>query len=95
MDVSANSVQLLRAACEIAGGTRALAERLGIRESVLLIFMEDRRELPDELLLRAVDIILAERESRPVSENSRLSDAAEILQNPARENRAAFGAGDD
>jgi len=54
----------LQAASEIVGGNEALAERLGIGEKVLAMFMKDRRQLPDSLLLRAVDIILEERQSR-------------------------------
>ena len=41
-----------------------MAERLGIREKVLAVYMQNRRQLPDALLLRAVDIILEERQSR-------------------------------
>lgn len=63
--MSATSVRLLQAAAEIAGGDKGLAERLGISETLLSKFMSDRCELPDRLLLRAVDIILMDRESRP------------------------------
>jgi hypothetical protein len=55
---------MLKAAAEIAGGDKALAARLGIRETLLAKFMADSHELPDPLLLRAVDIILADRASR-------------------------------
>jgi DNA-binding transcriptional regulator YdaS (Cro superfamily) len=66
------TVKMLRAASEIAGGDRALANRLGIAETLLADFMADRRELPDPLLLRAVDIILADRQSRlPTGDKSR------------------------
>jgi len=56
--------RILEAASEIVGGNEALAERLGIREKVLAVYMQNRRQLPDALLLRAVDIILEERQSR-------------------------------
>jgi hypothetical protein len=59
--VSATTVKLLHAAAEIAGGRYALAYRLGISEALLSRFMSDRRELPDTLLLRAVDIVLGDR----------------------------------
>jgi hypothetical protein len=36
----------------------------GQGEKLLSIFLDDRRALPDALLLRAVDIILADRHSR-------------------------------
>ena len=61
--VSATTVQLLRAASEVVGGNKALADRLGIGETLLCKFVADTLELPDPLLLRAVDIILAERQS--------------------------------
>jgi hypothetical protein len=62
--VSATTVRLLQAASEISGGNRALARRLGISEALLSRFMADLPELPDPLLLRAVDIILADRYAR-------------------------------
>jgi hypothetical protein len=62
--MSMTTVKMLRAASEIAGGDWALASRLGIPETLLAEFMTDRRQLPDPLLLRAVDIILADRQSR-------------------------------
>ena len=62
--MSATTVRLLHAASEIAGGRTALAERLGIGETLLLKFLNDDIELPDPLLLRAVDIILEDRQSR-------------------------------
>src|SRR5258706_2712082 len=63
--VSATSVKLLRAASEIVGGDSTLADRLGISEMTLSVYMTDSRELPDQLLLRALDIILAERQLLP------------------------------
>ena len=62
--MSATSVKLLQAAAEIAGGEQALAARLAVDETLLSLYMTDRRELPDALLLRAVDIILGARQSR-------------------------------
>lgn len=62
--MSTTSVKLLKAAAEAAGGNRQLAAQLGIGEKALAMFMADQRELPDPLLLRAVDIILADRQSR-------------------------------
>lgn len=90
--MSATTVQLLQAAAEIVGSNQALAEELGIGESLLARFMNDSRELPDMLLLRAVDIILADRQSRlPVGLSLRagdLSSGDEILQNLRRGNGA-------
>jgi hypothetical protein len=62
--MSASTVRLLQAASELAGGRKALADRLGISETLLSKFMADSLELPDPLLLRAVDIILEDRQSR-------------------------------
>jgi hypothetical protein len=65
--LSATTVRLLRAAAEVAGGPQALAARLNISEKLLGMFIADRSELPDVLLLRAVDIILEDRQSRPAT----------------------------
>jgi hypothetical protein len=62
--MSATTVRLLQAAAEAVGGKDVLAQRLGIREGLLSAFMADRREVPDALLLRAVDIVLEDREPR-------------------------------
>ena len=53
------SVQMraLRRAAEVAGGTEALARRLGVAHDVLLGWME-KAELPEAYFLRAVDILL-------------------------------------
>lgn len=83
--MSATTVQLLQVASEIVGGDAALARHLGIGETLLARFMDDSRELPDGLLLRAVDIILSDRQSRlpPAGRTGILSPAAEIPQNRA------------
>lgn len=58
------TLKLLEAACEIAGGRQALADRLGIGEPLLSRFMNGTRPLPDSLFLRAVDIVLGDRDER-------------------------------
>jgi hypothetical protein len=63
--MSATNVNLLRAAAEIVGGGKELADRLGISEPLLARLMANSLELPDALLLQAVDIILADRQ-RPL-----------------------------
>ena len=68
--MSATTVKLLRAASEIVGGDQALAERLGIAERLLQKFAADVVEIPDMLLLQALDIILAERQAAPVSKGN-------------------------
>ena len=62
-NVSATTVAVLEAASQIVGGNRALAENLGVSELLLGKFLTNCRELPDVLLLRAVDIILADRQA--------------------------------
>ena len=62
--MSTTSVKILQAASEIVGGNEPLAERLGIGHNALAMFMEGRRRLPDSLLLRVVDLILEDRQTR-------------------------------
>lgn len=62
--MSTTSVKILQAAVEITGSNEALAKRLGIGLYALRMYMEDRRHLPDPLLLRVVDVILEDRQSR-------------------------------
>lgn len=65
------SVHLLKVAADIAGGVRELAERLEISERLLERFMEGVRPLPDFLVLRAVDVVLEDRQSRTPSSSTR------------------------
>jgi len=60
----AGAARLLRAASELVGGDKALAERLGITELVLSRLMTGQDELPDPVLLGVVDIIVASHDSR-------------------------------
>ena len=61
MGVSATTIGLLRAASDVLGGPKALAEQLGISEAQLSRYLADNPPLPDALLLRAVDVILEDR----------------------------------
>ena len=61
--MSATTISLLRAASAVLGGPRALAEQLGITPAMLSKYLADNPPLPDALLLRAVDVILADRQS--------------------------------
>jgi hypothetical protein len=63
--VSGATARLLEAAAQIAGGEQRLAEHLHIGEVLLRAYLEDRRPLPDSLLLKVVDLVLANMESRP------------------------------
>jgi len=62
--MSATTQRILQAACEIAGGAEALAARLGISEPMLRKYLSGAFPVPDPLLLRTMDIVLADRESR-------------------------------
>jgi hypothetical protein len=68
-------VKLLQAAIEIVGGNHALARHLGIDNALLALYLADRRPLPDALLLRALDLILAERHAPAPVTPTRPSDA--------------------
>jgi len=98
--MSTTTVKLLEAAAEVVGGKTALARHLRIGEALLASFMADRRELPDRLLLVAVDIILEKREDcyglagcRPSllegDDMTQLLEGDDLTQNCARENGAA------
>ncbi len=63
--MSEATVRLLQAAADILGDERRLAAGLEISEPLLRAFIEGRLELPDALLLKTVDIILAESDSPP------------------------------
>jgi hypothetical protein len=52
------------------GSDAALAEHLGIDAATLAMYMADNPPLPDPLLLRAVDIVLADDRYRVVAESS-------------------------
>jgi len=56
--MSQATVKLLKAAAEIVGSEEALARNLGIGQPLLNAYLEARRQLPDVLMLRAVDIVL-------------------------------------
>lgn len=62
--MSATKLRLLRAACDSAGGIAALADRLGMGEAMLHKYISGELSVPDPLLLRALDFILAERQSQ-------------------------------
>ncbi len=57
------SARLLRAACELVGGEERLARRLGMSSLLLRRYMARGDELPPQLLLRTVDLLLQEREA--------------------------------
>lgn len=56
------SAKLLQAASEMAGGDQALAQRLGIDQALLSRLMAGEQALPEQVLLRTVDIIMEHHE---------------------------------
>lgn len=58
-------MRLVQAAAEMLGGNKALARRLGVPEQLIAGYRAGRPEIPDALLLRIVDIILADRRGAP------------------------------
>lgn len=59
---SSTASRLLLAAADLLGGEGPLARRLGIQPTLLVRFMSGQKELPAELLLRTVDIVLEVRD---------------------------------
>jgi hypothetical protein len=54
----------LRAAADIVGGLPHLAAHLATDETLLARYMVGYQRLPDRLLLKVIDIVLAEGEAR-------------------------------
>jgi hypothetical protein len=57
MSTESLSVQILRRACELAGGERALSRRLHVPCTVLKNWLGEIGTPPSEMLLRAIDVI--------------------------------------
>ena len=76
------TLRLLEAASKIAGGDHALAKYLGIHEPLLLKLLENPAAFPDALLLRAIDLILADREAGPVSDTIEKSAPPPLSRRP-------------
>jgi DNA-binding transcriptional regulator YdaS (Cro superfamily) len=87
--MSATTAKLLQAAAEVLGSNAALARRLGVEEWLLCSYLNDLRELPDALLLRAVDIVLADRLANP----SNLRHVSGVTENSASANSATASPG--
>lgn len=68
--MSEATVRLLRAVADLLGDQRLLAKRLQIDEPLLQAYVEDRLELPHDLLRKAVDIVLEKAEPSDALENA-------------------------
>jgi hypothetical protein len=60
----ATAARLLQAASELMGSNKALAERLRMSQSMLIKYMAGMADVPPDVVLRTVDILLEQRESR-------------------------------
>ncbi len=49
----------LRRAAEIVGGVQQLGAQLGVRSEDLVYWMQGTKQVPQEIFLRAVDIVVA------------------------------------
>jgi len=74
--MSQATVRLLQAASDIVGGQGALAEHLNITDLLLQAYIEERRPLPDFLLLRTVDIVLEHANKHPLKAASQVLEEA-------------------
>lgn len=59
------SRQILAKAAVTVGGAEMLASRLQVTAQVLKLYLEGDREIPDPLLLRAIDIIIEDLPQPP------------------------------
>lgn len=57
------AARLLRAASDMLGSNKLLAERLGISQSMLIKYMAGMTEVPPAVVLRCSDMLLEERNS--------------------------------
>ena len=76
------TVKLLRAAAEILGSEEALARHLAIGPVLLRAYLEERRPLPDYLMLRAVDIVLEQMKPTRAAPAATPHDAPSQTQLP-------------
>ena len=56
-------LRLLRTAIEVVGGREKLAERLEVPISMIDTIVLEPKLIPDTILLRAIDIVLDDREA--------------------------------
>jgi hypothetical protein len=59
----ATATRLLRAASDMLGSNKLLAERLGISQSMLIKYMAGMSDVPPAVVLRCSDMLLEERKS--------------------------------
>lgn len=67
MPIKRDEIRLLKNAAKTAGGVEAFATRVGISARLMRLYLEGRRPIPDELVFKAVDIVL---DGPPASQSS-------------------------
>ena len=75
----ATDAQLLRAALELLGSNKLLSERLEVAQSLLIRYMSGLSDVPTDVTLRTVDLLMELRRSGGLpagapSENPGVSD---------------------
>jgi hypothetical protein len=57
--------QLLRAAFELLGSNKLLSERLDVAQSLLIRYMTGLSDVPTDVVLRTVDLLIELRREKP------------------------------
>jgi DNA-binding transcriptional regulator YdaS (Cro superfamily) len=73
---------LLNRAAQIAGGTAAVCEYLGVSEARFQLWLTGRVRLPDLIFLRAVDLILRDDIARAANDRRRNLREDRAVRNP-------------
>ena len=58
MPIKQEQISLLKKAVKTVGGIEALATRVGVSAQVMRLYLDGRRPIPNDLVLKAVDIVL-------------------------------------
>jgi hypothetical protein len=70
MPIKREQISLLKKAAKTVGGIEAFATRVGISAQVMRLYLEGRRPIPNDLVLKAVDVVL-DGPSPPASKHCR------------------------
>jgi hypothetical protein len=58
MAVKREHIHVLKKAAKTVGGVEALAMRVGVSAQVMRLYLKGRKPIPDDLVFKAVDIVL-------------------------------------
>jgi hypothetical protein len=61
-DVAATTLyrRVLHRACQLLGGIHQLAVHLGVRDNILEQWLDGRRDVPEHVFLKALDIVVSQ-----------------------------------